>query len=799
MAVAVVAIPRGPPRTLFYAIPAELTDAVEVGRRVLVPLGQSGRRTTGYVVDVRPDDEADALELALKPISDVLDGTPLFEPGLLALFRFVASYYRAPLGDVIRTGLPAGLNVTEARVAELTDLGRTRADGDPVLKRLREGPVPVKALRATTATLLRRATDGLLVLRYELERARIGAKYLNVVTRTEGALGAPLRPGQGPALLLALLEAEGPLESRALEGRIPGAAGAVKRLVELGLARVERVQVYRDPWTAPPRQDTPPALTLEQQRAVTQLADAVALGRYCAFLLQGVTGSGKTEVYLHAIAHTLALGRMGLVLVPEIALTPQLAGRFRARFGDRVAVLHSGLADGQRLDQWERIRRGDCPVVVGARSALFAPFPEGRLGLIVVDEEHDPSFKQADAPRYHGRDLALKRAQDARCPIVLGSATPSMESVANVERGRLVHLRLTERVGARPLPEVEIVDLRDTPPVRREGLLSPPLIDALRDTVKRGEQAILFLNRRGWSACLTCTKCEHVPQCPACSVALTFHKRDRRLACHYCGHQRAVPGKCPDCGDGELGIDGTGTEQVESVLREVLPEARVDRMDRDTTSGSKLEALLERFREGRIDVLVGTQMVAKGHDFPMVTLVGVLLAEQLLRLPDFRAAERTFQLLTQVAGRAGRHDRPGRVLFQTWDPDHYALKCAVDHDVDRFLGEESRRRRLRGFPPVTHLVLARLDDEDPNAVRDAAGRLARRVRALAQAGTGRVDVIGPALAPIERIAGRTRYQVLLRGPDRAALHRVLSELELTMADLVGSVRTSFDVDPMELM
>ena len=631
MIVGQVAIARGPRQPLSYEIPEALRDRAEPGCRVLVPLGRGNRRLTGYLISVR---EGEAPAFAVKPVSDVLDPEPLFDSEMMSLFGFISRYYHAGLGDVIRTGLPAGLNVTDARVAELTAVGRSRADIDPLLHALSKGPRPVRGLGVPTSRLVRLARAGLLELRYELERPRVAARFTNVVSLTGDEPAAPLKPGAAPARLLELLRNEGPAETRLLRGRVPNHGPAVRRLVALGAAEVERVQVFRDPWRGEEAdRDTPPELTHRQRAAVDAISRAIDSRSYEGFLLHGVTGSGKTEVYLHALEHAIRSGRGGIVLVPEIALTPQLAGRFRARFGDQVAVLHSALAEGERLDQWELIRRGERPCVVGARSAIFAPIPD--LGVIVVDEEHEGSFKQDESPRYHARDVALKRGFDHGCPVVLGSATPSLETARGAAGGRLTRLDLPERIGDRALPEVELVDLRLHPPVRQDSLLSRPLIEAIAQTVARKEQAIVFLNRRGFANCFMCPPpCGFVPECPQCSVSLTFHRSRRRLTCHYCGHVAPVPAGCPQCKKNTLRQVGTGTEQVEGVLAELVPSARVARMDRDTTRGQALRRLLDRFRAREIDVLVGTQMVAKGHDFPQVTLVGVLLAEQTLKMLD---------------------------------------------------------------------------------------------------------------------------------------------------------------------
>lgn len=784
---ALVALPRGPRAVLSYAAPLELP--IELGRRVLVPLGRSNKRVTGYVVGFAPA----PADVRLKPVAEVLDPAPLFDAHMLSLFEFIASYYVCPLGDVIRGGLPGGLNVVDSRVATLTAAGGEARDGHPVLQRLSaDKPTPVKELKLPPGRLMRLCEQGLLTLSYALERPRVAARYASVVSASASELPAALRPGGAPARVFERLLADGPTEGDALREHEPNAAAALRRLVELGAVRIEKRQVYRDPWRGEaPARDTAPTLSPTQLAAVDAITGSAG---YTGFLLYGITGSGKTEVYLESLRRVLATGRSGLVLVPEIALTPQLAGRFRARFGDAVAVLHSGLSDGERLDQWEQIRSKRLRIVVGARSALFAPLTE--LGLIVVDEEHETSFKQDEAPRYHARDLALYRGRLSGCPVVLGSATPSLESWTNAERGRLTRLELPGRVMGRDLPGVELVDVSHEAYVWPEALITAPLERALRETLARREQAILFLNRRGYAASFQCAACQLVLECPDCSVAMTFHRARRRVVCHCCGREGRLPERCPKCLSLLIEHRGVGTEQVEAVLMANLPTARVARMDHDTTRGEQLTQLLDAFRAHEIDILVGTQMVAKGHDFPKVTLVGVLQAEQALGIPDFRAAERTFQLITQVAGRAGRHEAPGRVLVQTSVPQHYALVASGTHDYLRFVAEEARRRRGLGNPPFGFLVLLRIDAQVAEQASATAGALARAARTLGQAHG--VVVVGPHAAPVERVRGRTRWQVLLRARDRAALHQVVEGLAEPLAALTGDVRASLDVDPQNL-
>jgi primosomal protein N' (replication factor Y) len=799
MKVVGVALPRGPESVLTYSVPPDMADRMGVGYRVLIPLGRSNRRCTGYVVDVFSDQSnSGGFKGTLKPVAEVLDVEPVFSEEILALCRFIADYYHAPLGQVIRCALPNGLDVADSRVASLTEQGRSSADDDAVLSELKDGQRQVNTLTASISQVVRRAAQGLITLRYELSRPKVSPRYVSVISLTGVAPEKPLRAGAGPAQLLSLIRQEGPRRVPTLRTTIPNYGAAVRRLVAVGAAEIHREQVFRDPWRdVEPERDTPPTLNAEQRNAVDVICDASDQRQYQGFLLQGVTSSGKTEVYLHALAHVLEQDLGGIVLVPEIALTPQLSGRFRARFGDKVAVLHSGLSDGERLDQWNLIREGERPCVVGARSAVFAPVKN--LGIIVVDEEHDSSFKQGESPRYHGRDLALKRGHGSGCPVVLGSATPSLESVANVEKGRLSRVILSKRIGDRPLPAVEMVDLKEHPPVRPEALLSQPLLDALAETVSRKEQAIIFLNRRGFASFLLCRQCGNVPKCGDCSISLTYHRKHRRVSCHYCGFQRGLPTACPECRGDALEMVGTGTEQVESVLAELLPQARVARMDRETTRGRALERILNDFRGQRIDVLVGTQMVTKGHDFPMVTLVGVLLAEQHLKLPDFRASERTFQLLTQVSGRAGRHQRPGRVIVQTFDPNHHSLQCALQHDVQAFWTAENRYRQMRGFPPYSSLALLRVDSADSRKAQQMAKQVARTLKDIISRNKLDAHILGPSVAPLERIKGKSRYQVLLRSQHRSSLHQALYALRSLDPASLGSARLVIDVDPVDLM
>ena len=756
----------------------------EAGRRVLVPLGR--RTETGIVVGpAEPQEEVrDAIRL--------LDEAPLLTPEIVGLARWAAAHYLAPLGPALKAALPPGMDVRDVLIPRLTDAGRQALEGgqldlpgqeEELRRALRKVAAGTKLARAQLGDLAKR---GLVTLAREEARPRVAEQLVEMAAAVPPASAESPRRSPRQAEVLAWLLARGeavPVEE--VVAAFPRARPHLRALAARGLVRLERVpagpaRVVEGPW-GDQRHDP----TEAQAQALRELSEATDAGAFAPFLLHGVTGSGKTWVYLEAIAHARARGLGALALVPEIALTPQLAGRFRARFGGDVAVLHSGLSAGERVAEWHRVRDGRAGIVVGARSAVWAPVRQ--LGIIVVDEEHEPSYKQEDRLRYHARDLALVRAQRAGAVAVLGSATPSLETLRRAQEGKLRVLRLPERVEARPQPPVTVVRR----PVS-DQLLTAELSAALRETVSRGEQAILFLNRRGHTRILLCSACGAAVGCPNCSVALVLHRAgSERLRCHLCGHDEAPRRACAACGAIKLAPLGGGTEKVEEQLEAVVPQARVARLDRDAAGGpGQAAAVLAQFARRQIDVLVGTQMVAKGHDFPGVTLVGVLDADGPLHLPDFRAAERCIQLLSQVSGRAGRGDVPGRVLVQAFKPDAVAL------DYDAFAAEELRRRERLRFPPFVRLAAVRLSGNSEVRVRGAAERAGSAARRFASGGDA-LDVLGPAPAPLAKVRGKHRWQLLLRAPDHAPLHRVGRALQASHR--VPGVQLAVDVDPVALL
>ncbi len=798
-----------------YLVPAELEAEAVPGARVVVPFGP---RTLTGVIAARGEGSGDRL----KSIRDVLDDEPAFSPVLLRLTKWIAAYYVCAWGEVLKAALPAGATVESQRVVYRTERPALELNGTGrrVLDALEGGgPQPVGSLQnrldGVTASLLRRLErDALVRIEKELAPPSVSVKtewHLRLADGVEPAEAATaLRGSKQTAVVeaLARLRNEGDEEPRQAE--VLAATGAssatVKSLIDKGLvARVE-VEAIRTPFDALPEPAPPPvhALHAGQTTALAQIGEALAAREPKTFLLHGITGSGKTEVYIQALKQTLAEGRTGIVLVPEIALTPQTVHRFRAHFGDRVAVLHSRMSAGERYDAWRHLQSGRFTVAIGPRSAIFAPLTN--VGLIVVDEEHEASYKQYDpAPRYHARDVAVMRARLEGAVCILGSATPSLESYLNAKSSKYTLLRMPVRVPvpgreAAELPPVEIVDLAWEKKVRRlKGALSHPLREAIRDRLAKGEGIILLQNRRGYSPVVTCDDCGWTPHCRDCAVSLTFHKSHRHLRCHYCGRVEPLPTACPKCGSAELTQLGAGTQRVEEELAEVFPDARVLRMDLDTTGRKNAhQCILDAFGRGEADILIGTQMVAKGLDFERVTLVGVVDADTGLLLPDFRSAERTFQLLMQVAGRAGRGALRGEVILQTRSPENAALQHAAAHDFLGFLRTELPDRRALGYPPFGRLVGIEFKGPDERGVQQVAERWTRLLRQQA----GAAEVLGPEPAFIGRVKKQYRFHTIVKAAPTQhayALPRLIRAVSERFGNPPKGVRINVDVDPVGLL
>ncbi len=765
-----VAVPLPIRGALTYAVPAGMVRHVAPGVRVIVPV--HGKRLVGYVLGVSERAPGGVSPDVIKPIFHLVEADPVFPEDLLRFLREAADYYLHPIGEVLRTAAPA--------------IDRRRGDDDP-------------SVAGTPGALVKGSAAK--------RRASLKARWQRVHEETYVKLAAgvaaspPKLRGDKQAQIYAILAARAEVSMTELRQHVKTAKGVVDGLCERGITELEVREVPDDPFFgAPVPRDVAPELNDAQRDAVTAITSAVEHHERAAFMLYGVTGSGKTEVYLRAMDAAQRKGMGALLLLPEIALTPQLVSRYRARFGDNVAVLHSGLSDADRHAMWKKLHRGEVHVAIGARSAVFAPVRD--LGLIIVDEEHDPSFKQDDHFRYNGRDLALLRAHRLGVPCVLGSATPSVESYHAAQEGRYRLLHLPGRATSAPMPDIQIVDLRRVGPKGPTGheLLSLPMVRAIEATLNRSEQVILFLNRRGFAPSVRCATCDQAIECPSCTVALVMHRREGTLRCHYCDFHAPFTGACIVCGGSDVTLLGVGTEKLESAIVNSFPRARVGRLDRDVASGSGAEEVLDKLRRGDIDILVGTQMVTKGHDIARVTLVGVLNADAALAFPDFRSVERTFQLLSQVSGRAGRRDLLGHVVIQTWQPEHPVLLRAKTHDYEGFYQDEVAARAELGYPPFGRLAALRFDGHDEEGVKAAAARLETVLRAMPEVMAGTIKVLGPAPAPIERLRNRFRMQCLLRSTERPPLRRALLRI-VELADAQGreGVRVAIDVDPMNML
>ena len=808
-----------------YALPETLRHRARPGSRIVAPFG--ARKLTGVILRCHDEPPPMAAREALR----LIDSEPVLDEKLLALGRWIAGYYCAPLGEVLRSMLPLASEIRRGKVWSLTDSGRDAArqlvlDSSPddpvskILRMLERRPLSAaylaKALPLADKAIRSLERRGFIAveqvetdrdpLRAPSERLRI--ELAGVPSGPGAPGGVPGRGGTPPGTppdaklnkpereLRAFLEMHpGSHNLKDLEGTVRNASMAARSLARKGLVwlKPEAVAMASVPVRARH------ALNPAQQAAFEQIQDAIAARQFRTFLLHGVTGSGKTEVYLAAIEAVLAQGRSALLLVPEIALTPAMAGQFFFRFGDRVAILHSAFTDVERTEQWRRIRSGKASVVVGTRSGVFAPVRD--LGLIVVDEEHDGSYKQEETPRYNGRDVAVVRAQQAGACVVLGSATPSLESRYNAERGKYTLLELPGRIEERPMPLVELIDMRqEFLETRKQATFSRKLEEAIGQRLENGEQTIVLLNRRGFSSFVACRACGERIECMNCSVTLTYHKRERRLLCHYCGYAEKVPSVCPKCASEHIYFLGLGSERVEEDLHHAFPAARIARLDRDTVTGKRqYETILHDFREGNYDILVGTQMIAKGHDIPNVTLVGVVSADVGLGVPDFRAAERTFQLLTQVAGRAGRGAVPGIVLIQTINPDHYAVRIAATQDYQAFYEKELAFRRMMRYPPFSAMANVLVRSEKKEAAMRLSSELGMLLTPGPEGTPEKLRVMGPAEAPVARVKNEYRYQFLIKAASRTALNQLLQRIRgFALERKWGATALVIDVDPLSL-
>ena len=781
-----------------YVIPEEMIDQILPGMRVTVPFGR--RKVMGFVIGIRAT--TDLLEDQLRSLTTILDLSPVLNTELLSLSDYLADETFAFRISILQTMLPNALKADYQHFIKI--VGKV---SDDVANRLFMGLTEI-AFHASQysdkdlATLAKLRRQHSIEVRIEVnDRAKVKTQlayqFSQNVTMLKTAQQSlrPTAKKQAQLIAFILQHVGETWLKKELQEMLPLSDATLAHAVTHEWLVKKQVEALRDPFKATVQKSNPLDLNDEQQQAFDRISASADLHRFAPFLLEGITGSGKTEVYLQVAQHVLKQGKTVLFLVPEIALTPQMVRRVKSRFGEQTAVLHSGLSDGERYDEWRRIERGDVQIVVGARSAVFAPLDN--LGLIIVDEEHETTYKQSDNPRYNARDVALWRGEYYQIPVILGSATPSLETRARAQRGVYERLTLTQRAGGAKLPKVDVIDMKDTLADGPETNFSAELKDKIADRLNKKEQIVLMLNRRGFSSFVMCRDCGFVPRDPNCNLAMTLHMDSHTLKCHYCGHEEPIPTVCPNCGSKRIRYYGTGTEKVAIELAELFPTARVIRMDQDTTrKKGSMDKLLEKFGRHEADILLGTQMIAKGLDFPDVTLVGVLNADTALGLPDFHASERTFQLLTQVSGRAGRAQKSGEVVVQTFNPQHYAIVFAQQHDYEGFYHQEMRARHAGNYSPYYYTVQIQASHSDENQAALQMLQVARWLRAHVDQD---VIVLGPSPKPIAKMRNRYYFQIILKFKQRDMVDNLLKTLQNRSQNSKGDLRLSIDREPVSFM
>ncbi|KJF48317.1 MULTISPECIES: primosomal protein N' [Bacillus] len=763
-------------RPFDYRVPDRFKGLVRAGMRVVVPFGP--RKIQGFVTKIK--EETDVQSGNIKDIVDLFDLSPVLTDELLELSHWLTEKTLSYHITALQSMLPAAMKAKyekEIQVLSAEELPQSLKELFGQQESILYADIPPEQLKP----IQKHVQKGHLEVRYHVSQ-KSGKKKVRTlqVAVTKEKLEEKQKQlkknaVKQKALLAFLLQAnETTFLAKDLQQQTGASSQTIKALIQEGLLTESYEEIYRDPYRD--REFTPSTpldLTTEQAEAAKPIHQAVSDEKHETFLLHGVTGSGKTEIYLQTIDHVLQKGKEAIVLVPEISLTPQMVQRFKERFGSNVAVLHSGLSTGEKYDEWRKIHRKEVKLVVGARSAVFAPFEN--LGMIIIDEEHESSYKQEEMPRYHAKDVAIERAGRHQCPVVLGSATPSLESYARAKKGVYTLLTLKRRVNQQQLPHVSLIDMREELRNGNRSMFSEELMLRLKEVLERKEQAVLFLNKRGYSSFVMCRDCGYVEQCPHCEISLTYHRFQKRLKCHYCGHEASVPTECPECHSEHIRYFGTGTQRVEEELTKVLPEARVIRMDVDTTSRKGAhEKLLTSFGHKEADILLGTQMIAKGLDFPDVTLVGVLSADTSLHIPDFRSSEKTFQLLTQVSGRAGRHEKAGSVIIQSYTPSHYSIELTKQHDYEAFYEQEMLHRRHQSYPPFYFLAMVTVSHEE---VTKAAHVTDKIVQFLKMNCAPNTRILGPAASPIAKIKDRYRYQCVIKYKRENELASLLRKIQ----------------------
>ncbi|MBU0990933.1 MAG: primosomal protein N' [Proteobacteria bacterium] len=799
-----------------YHVPEHLVHFVSIGKRVLVPFGK--RKVTGYVWQFQSACRGnDAIDI--KSVFDVLDEEPLFPDSMVPFFEWISDYYMYPLGEVVKSSLPGGINPIDISFIKITEKGVLflKSQKKPastvsieleILNQVVSEPLTLKKISEKTGRVIPNSyiygmeKKELVTRQTSVLKGRIKEKTEKFICLTHPDFAFEGLPEKKKEILWMIAHQK---EMAAIDLRklFPSFSSYMSGLEKSGYISIYEKKMYRDPFGEAISSDQAPVLSEEQANAVMEIENSLEKG-YANFLLFGVTGSGKTEVYMHVCETAIKKGLSSLVLVPEIALISQTEKRFRARFGDRVAVLHSGLSPGEKYDQWLRIIRDETPIVIGARSAVFAPLK--RPGIIIVDEEHDVSYKQDNNLRYNARDLAIVRAKQTDCIVVLGSATPSVQSYYNSSIGKSSVLTLERRINRYPLPDIKMVDLRTYRDADSDSrLITPILRKAIQETLDRNEQIILFLNRRGFANFPVCAACGESLRCRNCDITLTLHKKANAYRCHFCGFSMASVSSCRICGSSNIKILGHGTERVEKIIKSIFPGANVDRLDQDTVSyKGALIKVLKKVKEKRTDILIGTQMIAKGHDFPGITLVGIICADLSLNFPDFRSGVRTFQLIAQVAGRAGRGNRPGRVILQTYAPEHFSIDAAKEQDFLKFYDKEILFRKSLGYPPfsrMTQLRISAKDKKNGQAYTLLLGDFLKDAKNRHAAYKNTIIMLGPIEAPLHKIANRYRWQILLKSVSVKLMHQFLGDFlnSEVYRKRQKDLRVTIDVDPFFLM
>ncbi len=814
-----VAVPLPLRKNFTYLLPETLSQNLQVGMRILVPFGS--REVMGYVIAEQKEKDIRIKGVKVKGIKKILDEDPIFDEEILHVARWASDYYVCALGEMIKAALPSGggkvtdrkvIRITEAGLEELNKSDKSRSDKERTLLQLmkpaegisisqlqKQSPLP--NLNAIIKNLLEKKLAEVKISRTIFKPKEKVEVCARMIRREKWAINEYRKLCKNAvrqiAVLELLLDEDRTFPYSEIRERTGAPLSVLKALEKKGLVRLEMRKIRRKPVVleAVSKKDIVPN---EEQRAALEEIDKVLdAAQFQVFLLKGVTGSGKTEVYLRAIESALKRGKDALYLVPEISLTPMLQREITGRFGDKVSLMHSALTSGERFDEWIRAKHGEASIVLGARSAVFAPLKS--LGLIIIDEEQDPSYKQEESPRYNARDLALIRAREKNIPVVMGSATPSMESYTNALTGKYKLLELKSRVEKRPLPEIRVVDMKEE--FKKEGesvTLSEQLKQEIDKKIRDGEQVLILLNRRGFSSFVQCRDCGEIIQCPRCSLSLTYHKVSERLLCHYCGYWKGKPEKCPSCGLEHLLWGGEGTEKLEEDINREIEGLRIGRLDRDAVKGRGGHVgILRDFESGKINLLVGTQMIAKGHDFPSVTLVGMISADRILSLPDFRASERTFQLITQVSGRAGRGDAPGNVIIQAYHSGHYAIQTAIRQNFEDFYERELRFRKAMKYPPFSVLANIIIQNKDRQRGSKQAKKISQMLKRYSE---NKIVIMGPSMAPIARIRRNYRFQVVLKARSRKAIKDLFSKFfDYIEKEKMPIKNLLIDVDPVSLM